>query len=66
MLTFAYPWLAALLPLPLLVLWLLPAHAESRRGVRVPFFGAAGVAQRPAAARRRRRRPPRPLAQRDA
>jgi Ca-activated chloride channel family protein len=25
--------------LPLLVLWLLPAHAEQRRGVRVPFFG---------------------------
>ena len=39
MLSFAYPWLAALVLLPLLVLWLLPAHAESRRGVRVPFFG---------------------------
>ena len=38
MLTFAYPWLAVLLPAPLLVYWLLPAHAESRRGVRVPFF----------------------------
>ena len=38
MLSFAYPWLAALVLLPLLVLWLLPAHAESRRGVRVPFF----------------------------
>jgi Ca-activated chloride channel family protein len=38
MLTFAYPWLALLLPAPLLVFWLVPAHAESRRGVRVPFF----------------------------
>lgn len=39
MLTFASPWLALLLPLPALVYWLLPVHAESRRGVRVPFFG---------------------------
>ena len=39
MLTFAYPWLAGLVLLPLLVLWLLPAYAERRRGVRVPFFG---------------------------
>jgi len=38
MLTFAYPWLALLLPAPLVVFWLVPAHAESRRGVRVPFF----------------------------
>jgi Ca-activated chloride channel family protein len=38
MLTFAYPWLALLLPLPLLVWRLLPAHAEARRAVRVPFF----------------------------
>jgi len=38
-LSFAYPWLAALVPLPLLVPWLLPAYAERRRGVRVPFFG---------------------------
>lgn len=38
MLTFAQPWCALLLPLPLLVWWLLPAHAESRLGVRVPFF----------------------------
>lgn len=39
MLTFAYPWLAELLLLPLLAWWLLPAHAERRPGVRVPFFG---------------------------
>jgi len=38
MLTFAYPWLALLLPAPLLAYWLLPVHLESRRGVRVPFF----------------------------
>jgi len=38
-LSFAYPWLAELVLLPLLVMWLLPAHAESRCGVRVPFFG---------------------------
>ena len=38
MLTFAEPWFALLLPLPVLVWWLLPAHAESRPGVRVPFF----------------------------
>lgn len=38
MLSFAYPWLALLLPAPLLAYWLLPAHTEIRRGVRVPFF----------------------------
>ena len=38
MLTFAYPWLALLLPLPYLVYRHLPAHAESRPGLRVPFF----------------------------
>ncbi|KUL94622.1 membrane protein [Bosea sp. WAO] len=37
MLAFAYPWLALLAPLPLI--WLgLPAHAERRAGLRVPFF----------------------------
>ncbi len=38
MLSFAYPWIALLLPLPLLAYWLLPAYAQSRRAVRVPFF----------------------------
>jgi Ca-activated chloride channel homolog len=38
MLSLAYPWLALGLPLPLLVHWLLPAHAESRPGIQVPFF----------------------------
>jgi Ca-activated chloride channel family protein len=39
MLSLADPWVALGLPLPLLVYWLLPAHAESRPGVQVPFFG---------------------------
>ena len=38
MLTFAHPWLALLLPLPLLVRWLLPAHNERKAAVRVPFL----------------------------
>jgi Ca-activated chloride channel family protein len=38
MLTFAYPWLALLLPLPWLVTRLWRPHAESRPGIRVPFF----------------------------
>ena len=38
MIDFAYPWLALLFPLPLLVWWLVPAYAERRPGVRVPFF----------------------------
>jgi Ca-activated chloride channel family protein len=41
MLTFANPWLALLLPLPWLVWRFVPPYAQSRRGVRVPFF--AGV-----------------------
>lgn len=38
MLRFAYPWLALLLPLPVLVYYLLPAYAAPRAAVRVPFF----------------------------
>lgn len=38
MLTFAYPWLALLAPLPFAVWWLLPSHASNRAGLRVPFF----------------------------
>jgi Ca-activated chloride channel family protein len=38
MLTFAYPWLLALLPAPLLVRWLMPAHREPTTGLRVPFL----------------------------
>ncbi len=38
MLTLAYPWLLALLPLPLLIWWLAPAHREPRQGLVVPFL----------------------------
>ena len=38
MLTLAHPWLLMLLPLPLLVRWLSPAHREARPGLRVPFL----------------------------
>jgi Ca-activated chloride channel family protein len=38
MLTLAYPWLLVLLPLPLLVWWLMPAHRESRQSLVVPFL----------------------------
>ena len=38
MLTFGYPWLFLVLPLPLLIRWLLPAYGEQRPAVRVPFF----------------------------
>lgn len=37
MLTLAYPWLLALLPLPLIVWWLVPPYREHRQGLRVPF-----------------------------
>lgn len=38
MLSFAHPWVGLLAPLPLLVWFALPAHAERRAGLRVPFF----------------------------
>jgi Ca-activated chloride channel family protein len=42
-----YPWLLAVLPLPLLVWWLVPAYREEAAALRIPFFGevakAAGV-----------------------
>lgn len=49
MLTLAHPWLLALLPLPLLAWWLLPAHREPRRELVVPFLPrlAQIVGQRP-------------------
>lgn len=37
MLSFATPWLFALLPLPLLLRWLLPPRADVAPAVRVPF-----------------------------
>ncbi|HEU0155004.1 MAG TPA: VWA domain-containing protein [Stellaceae bacterium] len=49
MLSFAYSWLALLLPLPVLVYYLLPGYQVTRAGVRVPFFGklAALTGQQP-------------------
>ena len=41
---FDYPWLFALLPLPLLGWRYLPAYKESRQAMRVPFFGAMSQA----------------------
>src|SRR6185436_18643920 len=38
MFTFAYPWLALLLPLPWFVYRFAPPHARPRAGLRVPFF----------------------------
>jgi Ca-activated chloride channel homolog len=38
MLTLAYPWLLALLPLPLAVWRLAPPYREHREGLRVPFL----------------------------
>ncbi len=38
MFEFGLPWMFALLPLPLLVYALVPAHQESQDSIRVPFF----------------------------
>ncbi len=38
MLILVYPWLLALLPLPVLVRWLAPPYRERREGLRVPFL----------------------------
>lgn len=38
MIEFAWPWLFAVLPLPLLVRWLLPPRRRARGAVRVPFY----------------------------
>lgn len=50
MLTLAYPWLLALLPLPLLIWWLAPPHREARQGLVVPFLDrlAQQTGQQPA------------------
>jgi Ca-activated chloride channel family protein len=57
---FAYPWAFLLLPLPLLVYWLAPAHEEPRLAVYVPFMRvlsrlAGGTAGAGAVITRRRR-----------
>ncbi len=48
-----YPWLLALLPLPLFAWWLLPPYREETASVRLPFFGevarAAGLTPAPGA-----------------
>jgi len=48
-----YPWLLALLPLPLFVWWLMPPYREETASVRLAFFGevarAAGLAPAPGA-----------------
>ena len=38
MISFAYPWLFILLPLPVLLLLVLPAYRERRTGVKTPFL----------------------------
>lgn len=40
MLIFEYPWAFALLPLPVLAWWLVPARADRRTAVRVPFMSS--------------------------
>jgi Ca-activated chloride channel family protein len=41
---FDFPWAFALLPLPLLAAWILPAYRERRESVRVPFFEKVATA----------------------
>jgi Ca-activated chloride channel homolog len=50
MLTCAYPWLLALIVLPLLLHWLLPAYRQTKTGVVVPFLNrlVALTGQQPA------------------
>ena len=60
MLHFAYPWVLLLLPLPLLIHWLAPAHQEPRLAVYVPFMSvlsrlAGGSAEAGAVIARRKR-----------
>ena len=38
MFEFAWPWMFALLPLPILVWWLLPSLRARQASVQVPFF----------------------------
>jgi Ca-activated chloride channel family protein len=38
MISFSYPWLFVLLPVPLLIYWLAPVYHEPRPAVRVPFL----------------------------
>src|SRR5215475_8344073 len=49
MLEFAWPWMLALLPLPLLIWWWLPPYRARQASVQVPFFDrlAAATGQTP-------------------
>ncbi|MGY4226316.1 Ca-activated chloride channel family protein [Bradyrhizobium sp. USDA 4503] len=49
MFKFAWPWMLALLPLPILVWWLLPPYRARQASVMVPFFDrlAAATGQTP-------------------
>ncbi|MGX1105352.1 MULTISPECIES: VWA domain-containing protein [Bradyrhizobium] len=49
MLEFAWPWMLALLPLPILAWWLLPPYRARQASVMVPFFDrlAAATGQTP-------------------
>lgn len=55
---FDFPWMFALLPLPVLVWWLVPAYRATAMAVRVPFFHemaqAAGEKPAPGGVRLRR------------
>ncbi|MBV8270796.1 MAG: VWA domain-containing protein [Cupriavidus sp.] len=44
MITLEFPWLFALLPLPLLLWWWLPPYREESASVRLPFFGEVASA----------------------
>jgi Ca-activated chloride channel family protein len=59
MLEFEWPWAFALLPLPLLVWWLMPAYQRQQTSVHVPFFdrlaNATGQTPQPGAVVLRRR-----------
>ena len=59
MLELAWPWALALLPLPFLVWWLVPAYRERQESVQVPFFerlaDATGQTPQPGAVVLRRR-----------
>jgi Ca-activated chloride channel homolog len=59
MLEFAWPWMFALLPLPVLVWWLLPPYRARQASIQVPFFDrlaeATGQTPQQGAVVRRRR-----------
>src|ERR1700759_836461 len=49
MLEFAWPWVFALLPLPILIWWTLPPYRARQASIQVPFFErlAAATGQTP-------------------